>query len=100
LIGTVALALTVWIGEGEGTACETDQNQLQKVVFLYHDQKDMWPTDTGDRPGDLFYDDPVGGPLVPDWVIEVPDSDKQCDWHIDGQGVVVLGDDATDCPCD
>lgn len=100
LIGTVALALTMFVGEGEETACLTDQRGLQSAVLAYHSQNGSWPTEDGNNPGDLFYGDPADGPLVPDWVIERPETDDKCDWQIDDQGLVVPADDATDCPCD
>ena len=100
LIGTVALALTMFVGEGEETACHADQRGLQSAVLAYHNQNGSWPTEDGNNPGDLFYGDPADSPLVPDWVIETPESDDKCHWQIDEQGLVVPADDATDCPCD
>jgi len=100
LIGTGALALTMFVGAGEETACFTDQRELQVAVMGYHHPAGIWPTEDGEKPGDLFYGEPTDGPLVPDWVAEVPESDKHCDWHIDGQGLVVAADDAANCPCD
>jgi len=99
LVGTVALALTVFIGQGEETVCLEDQRDLQTVVNAYHFENGSWPTDNGE-PGDLFYGNPISGPLIPDYAIDVPGSDDKCDWQISDQGVVEPGEDVENCPCD
>ena len=98
LVGTVALALTVFIGQGEETVCLEDQRDLQTVVNAYHFENGSWPTDNGE-PGDLF-DEEFDSPLIPDYIFEVPGSDDKCDWRINGQGLVKPGEDVENCPCD
>lgn len=98
LLAIVALALTGYIGRSETTACEADQYSLQRAVGAYYAQNGSWPTEDG-NPGDLFYGDPVTGPLVGDYIIAVPGSDDDFDWKIDGSGKVVTSDDG-DCPSD
>ena len=100
LVGTVALALTMFIGRGEETACLEDQRDLQTVVNAYHVDNDRWPTENGEIEGDLFYGNPVSSPLIPDYIFEVPGSDDKCDWQINEQGVVKPGEDVENCPCD
>jgi len=99
LAGAVALSLTMFVGRGHTEACNADQSLIQSAVYSYYHASDGdWPTDDGSRPGDLFYGDPVTGPLVGGYINEVPESDINCDWKIDAQGVVVPNGD--DCPCD
>lgn len=97
LAAAVALSLTHFIGRGETTACEADQYSLQRAVSAYYSQNDSWPTEDG-KPGGLFFEDPVTGPLVGDYIIAVPASDANFDWRIDGSGNVVPSEG--NCPSD
>ena len=99
LAGTVVLSLTMFVGRGGSETCEADQSLIQSAVVDYlRENEGSWPTPDGSRPGDLFFGGPVTGPLVGDYIHEVPDSDVNCDWRIDAQGMVVPNND--DCPCD
>lgn len=99
LAGIVVLSLTMFVGKGEREVCEADQSLIQSAVIDYlHENEGNWPTEDGSKPGDLFYGDPLTGPLVGDYIHEVPESDVNCDWKIDAQGMVVPNND--DCPCD
>jgi prepilin-type N-terminal cleavage/methylation domain-containing protein len=107
LIGTVALALTLWIGGGEETACLEDQRTLQSAVLAFHSQGQDWPCvdqpKVGGDPKDISWDikqDKNGDTFVPVYVVERPGSDDKCHWQIDEQGLVVPAADATGCPCD
>ena len=100
LAGVVVLSLSMYIGKGHTEACNADQRLLQSAVIGYLYENDgSWPTEDGSKPGDLFYGDPVTSPLVADYINEVPESDVNCDWQIDGQGMVVTNT-PDDCPCD
>ncbi len=100
LAGVVVLSMTMYIGRGHTEACNTDQNLIQSAVASYYYANDGdWPTEDGNKPGDLFYGDPATGPLVEGYINEVPGSDASCDWKIDAQGMVVPNT-PDDCPCD
>jgi len=100
LAGVVVLSLSMYVSRGHEEACNVDQRSLQSAVIDYLYANDgSWPTEDGSKPGDIFYGDPVTGPLVGDYINEVPDSDINCDWQIDGQGIVVTNT-PDDCPCD
>ena len=99
LLGAVALSMPLYIGKGEREVCEADQSLIQSAVVNYLYENDgSWPTEDGNKPGDLFYEDPITGPLVGDYINKVPKSDANCDWQIDAQGMVVPNND--DCSCD
>jgi len=99
LLGAVALSMTLYIGKGQTEACKVDQRSLQSAVVDYlYANNGSWPTEDGSKPGDLFYGDPITGPLVGDYINKVPKSDANCDWQIDAQGMVVPNND--DCHCD
>ena len=99
LLGAVALSMTLYIGRGQTEACKVDQRSLQSAVVDYLYENDgSWPTEDGSKPGDLFYEDPITGPLVGDYINKVPKSDANCDWQIDAQGMVIPNND--DCHCD
>lgn len=99
LLGVAALSMTLYVGKGEREVCEADQSLIQSAVVNYlYENTGSWPTEDGSKPGDLFYEDPITGPLVGGYINKVPKSDANCDWQIDAQGMVVPNND--DCHCD
>lgn len=102
LAGIVALSVTMYIGRGQREACNADQRLLQSAVFSYYydpDKATDWPTEDGSKPGNLFFGEPVTGPLVGGYINEVPGTDVKCDWQIDAQGEV-LPNTPDNCFCE
>jgi len=101
LVAGVALTLAGFIGSGEETACEADQRSLQSAVAAFRVKAGEWPTTGGTLEGDIRWDavDGTGNTFVPDYVLEIPRSDGNYQWKIDGSGKVVTSDDG-DCPSD
>ncbi len=102
LAAVVVLALTGFIGRGEESACEADENAVQTAVYAYYYESDgtwpgtsgdLWEAWTGSTP-------PTGGVLIPTYLNEVPSSDKNCDWHLTSGGQVCKPASASDCPTD
>jgi len=99
LAGIVTLSVTMYIGRGRTEACKIDQHSLQSAVAdYYHANDGMWPTEDGNKPGDLFFGAPITGPLVGDYITKVPKSDTNCDWQLNAKGMVIPN--SVDCPCD
>jgi len=60
------------------TPCETDRDTIQEALNAYNEANDDWPTANG-QPGDIVWDK-----LVPEYMIEMPVIDDQCDWQVSG----------------
>ena len=97
----VTISLTQFVGTGEDTACETDSRTLQSAVIAFRTQDSGWPTAAGGA-GDIVWNsaDDNGDLFSPDYVLETPESDTDCDWGVNADGVI--GRQAADgsCPCE
>jgi len=97
LAAVVVLALTGFIGRGEQSACEADEQAIQTAVYaFYYENNGDWPTATNNDAADIQWAD-----LVPAYLNETPASDTNSDWGVDTGGVVCTKGASPDCgtPC-
>ena len=101
LVATATISLTQFIGTGETEACHHDARALQSAVLAFRTQDSGWPTADG-QGGDIVWDtdDDNGDEFMAKYVLAIPDSDADCDWHVNDEGVVAPADDAVNCSCD
>jgi len=77
------------------TQCEADRDAVQAALYAYYEEKEEWPTETGE-PGDVEW-----GKLVPNFLPEYPSTDKDCDWSVNSnpEGEVCVGQEVDCIPC-
>ena len=102
LVAVVTISLTQFVGTGEEQACDHDKKALQESVLAFYTQGTDWPTALGTVPGAIDWGaaDENAETFTPDYVLETPNSQADCDWSLDANGVVIVGALGLTCPCD
>lgn len=77
------------------TQCEADRHAVQAALYAYYEEKEEWPTETGE-PGDIEW-----GKLVLNFLPSIPATDKDCDWSVNSnpEGEVCVGQEVGCIPC-
>ena len=102
LVAVVAISLTTFVGRGKTEACKTDQRTLQSAVVAYYSEVGAWPsTDLWEAWPAADTPPAAAGDLEPAYVIDIPDSDEDCDWQVSSDGQVYVPDlnVGADCAC-
>jgi hypothetical protein len=109
-VAVVTISLTQFVGTGEKTACDTDRRTLQSAVVLFHTNAGYWPTTSGEvagvgdpaESGDIAWHKSDGldpeGFFDEDYIVEQPESNDECNWHINDAAQVVVPISAGDPP--
>lgn len=100
LVAVVVVSLTTFVGKGKTEACKTDQRSLQTAVVAFYSEAQLWPADAITHDMTWAMDDGTGNTFDPDYIVDTPESDATCNWHVDADGQVYVPNTDTDtCNC-